>query len=69
MVFSQSCIVMLCKFITEKLKATFKYLFLSKIIMPQPLHHWQSQEIKHNSVLTSFISIQASRTTQDKAPM
>jgi hypothetical protein len=51
--FSQSCIVVLCKIIIEKIKATMKYLFSSKMIMPQPLHHWQSQETKLRSVLIS----------------
>jgi hypothetical protein len=51
--FSQSCIVVLCKIITEKIKDAMKYLFSSKIIMTQPLHHWQSQETKLRSVLIS----------------
>jgi hypothetical protein len=51
--FSQSCIVMLCKTITDKLKASFKYQFLFKIL-PQPLHHRLDQESKLKSVLISF---------------
>jgi hypothetical protein len=43
--FSQSCIEVLCKIITEKIKATVKYLFSSKIL-PQTMHHRQSQEMK-----------------------